>query len=159
MLDRPKYPDVDGLKHLCRSVYLSSRITHGSLYVWGLKHFPHSSLNQLHNNVLSKTLLVASFFNWWYYYILKFLLETSYMICAISGIYVCKSQGPSVDSYWKIRIRNNYTCIELYTPFNFAVVSLSDYVLFKTYNCVTYLSYIPKSLLWPVDSFNPFNRT
>ena len=68
-------------------------------------------------------------------------------------------KGPSVNRYWNVRGRNNFTCVQLCIPFNFTVVKLSDYVLFKIYIHVTYLSDVPTSLLWAVDILNTFNPT
>ena len=119
----------------------------------------HIQIYEWRNHSWSKILLCVSFFNRWCHYILAFLLETSYIPFPISGISVCKPQGPSVDCYWCIRGWKNSTCDQLYIPFNFAVILLSYCVLFKRYSCVTYLLAVPTSLLWEVDILNTFSST
>ena len=119
-----------------------------SLDVWDLHFVSLFKFKPIFQSLIIKNLLFPLFSKWFYYYILKCLIKTSYMFCSISGISVCKSHGPSVDIYLVIRGRNNSTCIQLCIPFNFAVVTLSDFILIFLYIRITYSLDVPTSPLW-----------
>ena len=44
---------------------------------------------------------------------------------------VANHKGPSIESYWDVRGHKNYTYVQLYIPFKFAVAPLYDTTLFN----------------------------